>query len=415
MKSNTKFSISVLAAICSVSLFWATALAAIQQPDHHINVSAIACRQADGSFWANWVSKTWDYNGSGGLNSDVLIEKSVDSGPWQIVARGAFTDTTTPKRELSGSFQTAIGIRSLTIRSAAMAKWGNGDAGGQSNSWAVALLNCQPTPTSTPKGKQTEPATITPTATATKTTTTTATATETGTATGTSTATSTATVTATATKTPMPTPTQIVWDESDLSVSSFCTDGLPTFIIKNTGKDMQATTKWSLSVDGTEVMSGDVLLGTGESSRMGFATYKGALVLTVTQRPGYPSVSTASAQIDTEGCATEPTAIRDTSEPAALIYIGTSYNSENEPYANYKIACGAYSGDVRVELKFADGAVYMPGDMKCESTVIVPQYTKLIVLYDGDGKKLSEKVPPIDISTPPSFLERAIYLPIVVK
>ena len=148
---------------------------------------------------------------------------------------------------------------------------------------------------------------------------------------------------------------------------------------------------------------------------MGFAVYKGALALTVTQRPGYPGAATASAQIYTEGCVIEPTAIRDSNEPAALIYAGVAYNSSGEPYANYKIACGSDSGDVRVELKFADGAVRILGNTECEGTAIVPQYTTLIALYDGDGKTLAEKVPPIDISTPPSFLMRSIYLPIVVK
>ena len=62
-----------------------------------------------------------------------------------------------------------------------------------------------------------------------------------------------------------------------------------------------------------------------------------------------------------------------------------------------------------------DGAVRSEGGIQCGDTLTVPQYTALVVLYDADGKQLAEKVPPIDISTPPSFLIRSIYLPIVVK
>ena len=193
-------------------------------------------------------------------------------------------------------------------------------------------------------------------------------------------------------------------------------DGLSTFTITNDGDSMADVTKWTLEVNGEEVITGEIQLGAGEAYRMGFAVYKGTLTLTVTQRPGYPNTATASAQIDTEGCVIEPTAIRDSSEPAALIYAGAAYNSSGEPYVNYKIACGAYSGDVQVELKFVDGAVRMLADTKCEGTVIVPQYTSLIVLYDVDGNQLAEKVPPIDISTPPSFIMPFwVYLPIVVK
>lgn len=409
--SDFRKSASTFFVVFLALLGWVSALASEQVPAHHIDVRATACHQADGSFAVQWVAKTWDYSAPGGINPDVLVEKSTNDGEWEIVARGAFTDTTKPKREMLGNFNSAIGIRALTIRATAMGQWGNGHAGGQSNEWAVALLDCPATPTATPTDKPTKSATPTPTATATGTGTSTATAT----ATATKTATKTATPTLTPTSTPTTTPTQTGWDGSSLTVTSICMDGLSTFTITNDGDGMADVTKWTLAVNGEDVIAGEIQLGAGEAYRMGFAVYKGALALTVTQRPGYPNATTASAQIDTEGCVIEPTAIRDSNEPAALIYAGVAYNSSGEPYANYKIACGSYSGDVRVELKFVDGAVSVLGDTKCEGTVIVPQYTTLIALYDSDGKTLAEKVPPIDISTPPSFLMRSIYLPIVVK
>ncbi|WP_230682029.1 hypothetical protein, partial [Streptococcus pneumoniae] len=87
-------------------LGWISALASEQVPEHHIEVRATACHQTDGSFVVNRTAKTWDYGAPGGLNPDVLVEKSVDDGSWEIVASGAFTDTTAPKREISGTFQT---------------------------------------------------------------------------------------------------------------------------------------------------------------------------------------------------------------------------------------------------------------------------------------------------------------------
>jgi cell division septation protein DedD len=292
-----------LVVFLSVLLGWISALASEQVPEHHIDVRATACHQTDGSFAVKWSAKTWDYNAPGGLNPDVLIEKSTDGGAWEIVARGAFTDTTTPKREISGTFQTASGIHSLTIRATAMGVWGNGHVGGQSNEWAVALLDCPATPTATPTDKPTKSSTPTPTPTVTAT----------GTGTSTATATATKAVTKTATKTPTPTPTitptQVVWDNSSLTVASICMDGLSTFTITNTGSNMAGVTKWTLTVNGEAAITGQIQLGAGEAYRMGFAVYKGALALTVEQRPGHPGAASASATIDTSGCVIEPTAI----------------------------------------------------------------------------------------------------------
>ena len=232
---SKKSASTFLVVFLSVLLGWISALASEQVPEHHIDVSAKACHQADGSFVVNWAAKTWDYNAPGGLNPDVMVEKSTDGGAWEIVARGAFTDTTTPKREISGSFQTSVGIHSLMIRATAMGVWGNGHAGGQSNEWAVALLDCPATPTATPTDKPTESSTPTPTPTVTAT----------GTGTSTATATATKAVTKTATKTPTPTPTitptQVVWDNSSLVVTSICMDGLSTFTITNSGSNMKAS------------------------------------------------------------------------------------------------------------------------------------------------------------------------------
>jgi len=393
-----------------VLLGWISALASEQVPEHHIDVRATACHQPDGSFAVQWTAKTWDYNAPGGLNPDVLVEKSTGGGDWEFVGRGAFTDTATPKREISGTFQTASGIHSLTIRATAMGVWGNGHVGGQSNEWAVALLDCPATPTTTPTDKPTKSSTPTPTPTVTAT----------GTGTSTATATATKAVTKTATKTPTPTPTitptQVVWDNSSLTVTSICMDGLSTFTITNGGSAMTGVTGWTLTVNGEAVITGRIQLSAGEAYRMSFAVYKGALALTVEQRPGHPGAASASATIDTSGCVIEPTAINETSEPATLAYTGTGRNEKGELYATYQVVCGTYAGAIRAEFKFADGAIRSEGGIQCGDTLTVPQYTSLVVLYDVDGKQLAEKVPPIDISTPPSFIVPfEMYLPIVVK
>ena len=141
-----------------------------------------------------------------------------------------------------------------------------------------------------------------------------------------------------------------------------------------------------------------------------------ALALTVEQRPGHPGATSASATIDTSSCVIEPTANSETSEPAALAYTGTGRNEKGELYATYQVVCGTYAGAIRAEFKFADGAIRSESGIQCGGTLTVPQYTSLIVLYGADGKALAEKVPPIDITTPPSFIMPfGVYLPIVVK
>ena len=105
--------------------------------------------------------------------------------------------------------------------------------------------------------------------------------------------------------------------------------------------------------------------------------YKGALALTVEQRPGHPGTASASATIDTSGCVIEPTAINETSEPAALAYTGTGRNEKGELYATYQVVCGTYAGAIRAEFESVDGAVRSEGGIRCGDTPV--SYTHLDV------------------------------------
>ena len=345
---SKKSASTFLVVFLSVLLGWISALASEQVPEHHIDVRATACHQTDGSFAVQW-TQDLGLQRPGGLNPDVLVEKSTDGGAWEIV-RGR--SPTRPRQ--SGDFWHFPDRKRHSLAHDSRhgdGVWGNGHVGGQSNEWAVALLDCPATPTATPTDKPTKSSTPTPTPTVTAT----------GTGTSTATATATKAVTKTATKTPTPTPTitptQVVWDNSSLVVTSICMDGLSTFTITNGGGDMAGVTKWTLTVNGEVVITGEIRLGAGEAYRMGFAVYKGALALTVEQRPGHPGAASASATIDTSGCVIEPTAINETSEPATLAYTGTGRNEKGELYATYRVICGTYAGAIRAEFKFVDGAI----------------------------------------------------------
>ncbi len=87
---SKKSASTFLVVFLSVLLGWISALASEQVPEHHIDVRATACHQTDGSFAVHWAAKTWDYNAPGGLNPDVLVEKSTrrwrvgDRCTWRI-------------------------------------------------------------------------------------------------------------------------------------------------------------------------------------------------------------------------------------------------------------------------------------------------------------------------------------------
>lgn len=218
-----------------VSALFVVVIVGIAQamPDHHVELSGTWCRGGP----VKWTAKSWTMTGDGGLNLSVKVEYQTyyPATGLLMADAGQFTDTN--GRQFSGEINVAPSVTRVSLRSTVLARWGNGDNGGQVNTANVYPVDCVPTatPSATRTPKETgEPSTRTPTATstatssptvtdtATATATATNTATHTGTATPVPTLTNTTTATATPTMTPTTTPTETSTPASCGSVVDPC-------------------------------------------------------------------------------------------------------------------------------------------------------------------------------------------------
>lgn len=214
-----------------VALLLLAAIFAIAQaaPDHHVELSGTWCRGEP----VHWTAKSWSMTGDGGLNPSVKVEYQTYYPASGLLMAGAGQFTDANGRQFSGEITVAPSVTKVSLRSTVLAKWGNGNNGGQVNTADIYPVDCAPTatPTATRTPKETgEPPTLTPTVTGTATPSPTVThtatptpsPTHTGTATPTPTLTNTPTATATPTMTPTLTPTETSTPTSCGSVADPC-------------------------------------------------------------------------------------------------------------------------------------------------------------------------------------------------
>ena len=101
-------------------------------------------------------------------------------------------------------------------------------------------------------------------------------------------------------------------------------------------------------------------------------------------------------------------------EGYGLDYSGR-YEANGKQYVVYVVICPQPT-EIKIELQFTDGAVYMTSEVKCGGSVYVPLGTKVAIVYELATKRvLVRKELPPEISDPPSIARWYVYLPNVSR
>jgi len=109
-----------------------------------------------------------------------------------------------------------------------------------------------------------------------------------------------------------------------------------------------------------------------------------------------------------------PTGSDEAVEGYGLDYSGR-YEANGKQYVVYVVICPQPT-EIKIELQFTDGAVYMTRDVKCGTSVYVPLGTKVATVYESSTERiLVRKELPPEISDPPSIARWYVYLPNVSR